>query len=195
MAATLTLKSDTRALHHQLDHHPTLHALMSKDVSIEDYQVALEQLGPWFLAIENTFYALWPAYANVRAKSPLIEADLANIKSHPVKLTPAQLYGVPPATSEAFAVGVMYVCEGSSLGGVVLSRHLKQHLRREDIFSFYHCYGSGLSEHWLNIQTIINEKAISQSELSEQLEGACWAFSSLYHHLCSYKNEPVYAAC
>ncbi|MEY3017968.1 MAG: hypothetical protein RL336_1103 [Pseudomonadota bacterium] len=193
MQFTDTLRLETRHLHRQLDHHPILEALMSPSVTIHDYRATLDVLGAWFMAIESVFYPRWPSDLAIAVKMPPLQHDLRLLARQPVTLVPAALTQLPERPSDAFCLGVMYVCEGSSLGGAVIARHLEKRLQRRDVFQFYSCYGEDLGVHWHRIQRHLNQQAEDVCNAQQIIAGAKWAFNSLYQHLRRFSSEALTA--
>ncbi|HKS13123.1 MAG TPA: biliverdin-producing heme oxygenase [Pseudomonas sp.] len=64
-----------------------------------------------------------------RAKAPALVTDLRNLGLTPTQIDALPLCtALPPVTDQAQALGVMYVLEGSTLGGQVLKRAMAERL-------------------------------------------------------------------
>ena len=83
-----------------------------------------------------------------RRKTPLLAADLAFFGRHPAALP--RCSELPRAANAAETVGVMYVLEGSTLGGQLLSRHFERLLsvRPGAGGTFFAGYGAGTGSMW-----------------------------------------------
>jgi heme oxygenase len=171
------LKQNASALHHKLDHLPMMQQLMSPHLTMAEYGHCMRTLGEWFMAVETRFFHAWPGHLNILAKAPLIAKDLKAIgQSAPIQA--AELRPIPSLNAD-FALGVLYVCEGSTLGGQVLAPRVCRSLGRDDIANYYQCYGAQTFGHWQCVMSFINEALVNENRQKDILNGARWAFSSL----------------
>ncbi len=121
----LQLREATKAAHRSLDHHPLLAALVSQKLAVSDYARALAALHGAHAAIETALAGFSPEEIFPRRLLNL-EADLAELSCRPIDLeTPP-----PLATTDAARIGLMYVLEGSNLGGAVIARLLDTSLTK-----------------------------------------------------------------
>lgn len=126
-AATLRnrLREATSAAHARLDHHPVLGALVTDELSIEQYAAALAALcGPQRAMEAATLGAGLPAGYSIPIRSDALVQDLADLG---VPDWP-HCKDWPDCDSIAGAVGVLYVMEGSRLGGQLIARKLERSL-------------------------------------------------------------------
>lgn len=83
-------------------------------------------------------------------------------------------------TNISYALGVLYVIEGSTLGGKIISNLLKRQLNLSDFseISYFNSYGEATDEMWLNFKQHINtsEELIN---LDEMILGAKDTFEAL----------------
>jgi len=87
-----------------------------------------------------------------RAKLPLLRADLAALGDSPADVLALPLCrDLPTVTSRSQAAGVLYVVEGSTLGGRVIGRHLLRALALtpDSGAAFFASYGDRTGEMWL----------------------------------------------
>jgi heme oxygenase len=85
--------------------------------------------------------------AGRRRKLPLLEADLRALGEDPSRLPAAP--EVPRVDGVPAALGVMYVLEGATLGGRVISRHLASlGIGPETGGAFFGGYGDATGEMW-----------------------------------------------
>ena len=84
-----------------------------------------------------------------RKKTHLLRADLETIGTDPFLLREGVFPALPMNTLEE-VLGAMYVTEGSTLGGAVIVRHLRQNpnLASAREFKFYGCYGEQIGAMW-----------------------------------------------
>lgn len=138
-----SLRRDTASLHRDLDHSPMMRSLLRPELTAETYVRCLQHLYTAYAAIEH---AIDPFFASVpglrwpeRRKTPALLRDLS-------------VFGVaePALRSQSFSVncpaeawGALYVIEGATLGGQIISRMLARHawfddLRGREHFAGYH---------------------------------------------------------
>jgi heme oxygenase len=79
------------------------------------------------------------------------------------------------------AFGALYVMEGSSLGGQVISRHLQSHLglTAQQGASFYNAYGSATGKMWQTFKSYLKAHVQSESAIAEAVAGAQATFTAL----------------
>lgn len=116
------LKRETRADHHRVDQHPLLKPLLKRDVNLEEYTTALSALyapiARLEIALTSSLLAYNVDYALVEREA-LLRADIEQLGGQA-----EQAYCIPPSTSVAEVVGMLYVLEGSRLGGAMIARNI-----------------------------------------------------------------------
>jgi heme oxygenase len=121
-----SLRRDTAALHRVLDRAPMMRRLLRADLTVEEYVRCLQHLYPAYAAIEHVIDPYlaslpglrWPE----RRKTPALVRDLAVFGAKPA-LSPLSFAVRCPAE----AWGALYVIEGATLGGQIISRKLARH--------------------------------------------------------------------
>jgi heme oxygenase len=86
-----------------------------------------------------------------RAKTPLLETDLTLLGHTPATLLALpRCRALPQVTSMSDAIGALYVMEGATLGGQIISRHLFDalHLDAQKGAAFFSGYGEQTGEMW-----------------------------------------------
>lgn len=184
-----SLKEETALLHQQLETSPLSMNLMSAEVSLQQYAAYLAAMKG---VIEFTEAQLFPIVSKLiadkeeRRKLISISEDLkalssqVTIPSYPA-FTPFQL-----PVSPAFAIGVIYVVEGSTLGGRVILKHLQQRLfNLSDGTSFFTGYGEHTGRLWKSFLNAFSGYAVQTNSQKEISEGAQQAFRSIYNYFVS----------
>jgi heme oxygenase len=127
------LRQATKAAHHRLDHHPLLAALLDPAINYQCYGDALAALHGVFSAAESLVAKQEMDDFPYRSRTPALDADLAELGRIPFPFT-----GCLPAPDIAGAhIGLLYVLEGSALGGQVLARQLRLALGAECPLRFF----------------------------------------------------------
>ncbi|SEI65618.1 heme oxygenase [Dyadobacter sp. SG02] len=146
------LRHETAESHQKLEDNPLSKAILTPSVSVKDYQAYLGALFGVTIACEDQVF---PAISHViidlpeRYKSRLIIDDLLA-----TGLTEAEIDALPvyrfDISSVAEALGIMYVLEGSTLGGKILYRHIHEvlGLTPEHGASYFWGYGAQTGNLW-----------------------------------------------
>jgi heme oxygenase len=73
---------------------------------------------------------------------------------------------LPELNNYLQAFGALYVIEGSTLGGQIISRMIQQHIRIENGFglSFFNSYGDNTHQMWAKFKDILNKVAVSEAD-------------------------------
>lgn len=152
------LRTETRPAHRGLDHHPLLAPLIHASLSNAAYAAALSALHGPQQAIEAILAPVVPQ-TKFPPRLPDLERDLAILGISPCPLTVA----MPQIQSEAQLIGVMYVIEGSNLGGAVIARQLETSLSATAPRDFFRNSGGTArwAMFWQFAQTFCQEDAFS----------------------------------
>lgn len=173
------LKENTRQFHDDVEAKFQSQKIFDKSYSLNDYRQIL-----WFnylfhLNFENkAFEAISDETAKelnleARRKIHLLEIDLKNLD---METAEPEDFAV---RSEAEALGILYVMEGSSLGGNVIKKQLSQNPEfGSTVFHFFGCYGEKTGEFWKNFKETLDNK-FSENQYGEVLNGAKKAYQFL----------------
>ncbi len=180
------LRQETRPLHRQLEANSRMRELISSDLTLEAYGEILLRYHALIATIEcclGAYHDAWDHYAydpNSRVKLPRIEQDLRTLNLEP--RPPVNVLGTERLLTDSFPamVGTLYVTEGSSLGGQVISRHLKQHLglSPDNGAAYFNGYGPDTREHWRAFQNFLKAFASEYSEHEVVVHAANHAFKT-----------------
>ena len=115
-----------------------------------------------------------------RAKAPALVTDLRNLGLTPTQIDALPLCAaLPPVTDQAQALGVMYVLEGSTLGGQVLKRAMAERL---DIGAgnggaFLDVYGSETGSLWRGFLQFLEQAPDSPADQARVAQAAIDTFT------------------
>ena len=175
-----TLKEKTKSLHDKLEQQFQSAKIFDKTYTLDNYRKLIHFNYLFLLNFESdVFKALSKETAQnlhleKRRKLPLIEKDLSSLnieKSEPENL--------PEIVNEAEAFGVLYVMEGSTLGGNVIAKQLAKSPEFQNIsFHYFNCYGEDTGVLWKNFKESLDEN-ISEHQYDDVLRGAMRAFEFL----------------
>jgi heme oxygenase len=120
------LREETRGLHKAVEGRHLIAGLMSDDLTPQRYATCLSRLEQFHAALEPAIAAQLSKVAGLdladRQKTAALRRDLAHFGGGPAE----PLAPISFATAAA-AWGALYVIEGASLGGMVISRRLCRH--------------------------------------------------------------------
>lgn len=92
------------------------------------------------------------------------------------------------------ALGCLYVLEGSTLGGTIISKHFSQKLglTPDRGLAYFTSYAERTGEMWRRFQKALSdyvEQSPNPKEISEEIvQSACQVFELLEKHLCSSES-------
>jgi len=183
------LKSGTRARHVALESRTVL---LNKDFSHSDYSQCLQRFYGYYAPLEKrllespAWHEAGLIYDN-RFKTAQIEKDLLALGVTQNALTTiSQCDNLPELETTAQIFGCLYVIEGATLGGQIISKHLNASLGLTPDFgcSFFAGYGKQTGSHWkafgaclsaFATQTVSDEEIIaSANETFQTLD--CWLY-------------------
>jgi heme oxygenase len=171
------LKSSTRVRHAALESRTVL---LNKDLSQANYSQCLQRFFGYYAPLEKCLleFPAWQeagfVYDN-RYKTQQIEHDLTalGLMQNVLKFIP-QCKTLPELKTIAQLFGCLYVIEGATLGGQIISKHLYASLglMPESGASFFAGYGQQTGSHWkafcacmtaFSIQTACDDEIIASA--------------------------------
>lgn len=158
------LKRETAGQHEQLEAQLDL---LRPSFTLREYAGLLARFygfyRPWEEAAWPILETGAPTLAVGRRKSPLLAEDLRFLGGIPEAIPSASL--LPPLTNLGQALGSLYVLEGATLGGQILSRHFAQTLglAREGL-TFFRGYGERTGPMWKKFRDVVTSHAAPANE-------------------------------
>jgi len=161
------LRHETSAQHEAVEANPFNEALGAGTVTAAQAAWFLGKLYGFMQPLEDQLATLAPALdpaweLPARRRAHLIPADLADLLG-PAAITPPRCPVLPPLTTPAQALGVLYVLEGSTLGGQVIARQLEKAglgaARR-----YFTAYGALTGPRWQTTCRLLTEAATPENE-------------------------------
>lgn len=145
------LKESTRDQHDALE---SVVDVMNRTFSLDDYKQLLTKFYRFYSSVEPKLPSgelLEAGFDTApRRKVPLLESDLKALGVlEDVRRLP-EWNGAPAVGTVPAAWGSIYVMEGATLGGQVITRHLKEHLglSAENGGAFFNSYGKEVGPMW-----------------------------------------------
>lgn len=185
-----TLRAATAPMHAALEAAPLSAALLHDHVTAADYATYLYYMRDViFFCEQHVFPIIETVLTGLprRRKLHLIEADLAHI---PAPVHSTNSYHPFSTASVAFALGYMYVIEGSTLGGRVLLKHLAPKLAVDEKAgaAFFAGYGKETAAEWKAFLQQFGMYITAHNSERDAITGAQLAFTSIARHFDKYPN-------
>ena len=192
------LKEETRPMHDAIEKNEYLARVTSDSIQLDEYYKILEAFWGYYAPLEPLLFdnaiEPWLETFNVaqRLKLPLLKADLLSTGKHSEASIAAisQCDSLPTIDSSAKKLGVLYVLEGSTLGGSVITRHLKSKLGDlvENCTQFYFPYGEMTGPNWKNFAMLV-ERSCTPDEHDEIVDAAKQTFETLDNWMTKYHSK------
>lgn len=179
------LRSKTSASHKNLESLPISKSIVNPKITVEEYALYLSLMHD---VVKNLEEDIYPLLSDVipdlgeRKKAQLILNDLNFIKSEkkqnhsPFEATEIK---VP------FAMGIMYVVEGSTLGGRFIIKNIQESFGfdEENGASYFGGYGNKTGSYWKKFLNALTDFETQNNAEEEIIAGADYAFRAIHKHL------------
>ncbi len=156
---SLFLKKQTEEEHRKTENSPIMLSIMGDPFSVADYQVLLKRMLSFYLPIEkkiNAFLENGTLSYSYSPKSPLLQTDLAYLCAKDVKEQRKESDTPALETHENF-LGILYVLEGSTLGGALIHKMLEKHMDVSKAATFFYPYGKETKKRWDETRAFLND--------------------------------------
>lgn len=188
------LRLTTAQSHKDLESLPLSESIINPEITDEQYALYLSLM---YDVVSDAEQNIFPLLENIipdlnhRTKAHLILSDLSvldrNIlapKSRPITQNLNEI-------SPGFALGIMYVVEGSSLGGRVILKNITTALGHDGIkgASYFAGYGDKTGSIWRNFLAVMTEYESKHDAGDEIIAGANFAFDAINDYFT--ENSPV----
>ncbi len=165
--------------------------LMREDFSLEDYRNLLVKFYAFYQPFEDKMREALkhnPIDFNhdERLNTPKILADLRSLGMSEIEISQIEpTDDLPALDSKENIFGSLYVIEGSTLGGQVISRHLKQKFDLDETngAAFFSGYGKDTGKMWNGYRESITNFAEGDANSEEIIVGANETFEKIGHCL------------
>lgn len=155
------LRQETRDHHNHIEGAHLLKAIIDGDISRSDYQLLIEKFYGYIRPCEQQIqHQPWHALLTGREKSPLLAADLLALGHQQTTLSHIHACQCLPALTEReHALGYLYVIEGSTLGGQIISKRLHEtlQLKPETGSRYFTGYGKATKARWDDYCDLLNQ--------------------------------------
>ena len=190
------LRDATAPLHKQLDQQPLLVALLGNDLPLADYQQLLGIYYSLYHQLEaaiKTYLSLQPIDFDYqpRYKTPLLLSDLSYWQIQPEPLR-CQIM-LPDLNSLGALLGLLYVLEGSTLGGQFIAQHLQltYGYTRSTGSDFYSACGEQTQSHWQSFISYLNSFSDQPDLAAQAIDSADLSFACFNQALANTQILPL----
>lgn len=149
------LKDSIQGLHDEAQETRPLDAILSRSITSDEYRAVLERLYGLVVPLESFIAAnldgfdLGRPYAKIERR-PDLERDLMFLGADMEEIATLPLADVPAQPDLPTALGLLYLMEGSRLGGLVIARSLQECLHVSPCHGAAYFASCGKDPHMLN---------------------------------------------
>lgn len=183
------LRQQTGAQHEALEENQYSRAIGNGTISTAGLRFFMKKFYDFFSPLEEAIYQEGIVPVDdvlARRKMHLMYQDLLYLRADEkeLKLKPI-IPGIPEYSSVASKMGIMYVMEGSTLGGKVIGRMLNKSLGldNERGIAFYNSYGDNLGPMWKSFVFSLTDYAVKSKNEAEIIQAATATFASFKNWL------------
>lgn len=179
------LKERTRTHHQRLERDL---AIEKKLQDLPTYCDLLQRWYGWYAPFEQMAASeangTVEDFLSQRWKTPLLEKDIRDLCHASLREIPLAPVAKPRGMAEW--IGTLYVLEGSTLGGQVISRMIEERLglRNGQGYSFFRSYGDQAGARWREFRAFAQE-VLPPENTDRAVAAADQTFESLHQWLCT----------
>lgn len=182
------LRSSTSQAHTALEELPVSESILKPDVTDVEYTHYLTLMRDVVKDVEENIYPVVKPYIadlDSRLRTKHIEADLENLGAVSTPAEKPISGGITEEITPGFAFGVLYVLEGSTLGGRVILKNINKVLGHdaENGAAFFNGHGALTGPQWKSfVEQLIGFEAQYKAE-AEIIKGANYTFEAIRQYL------------
>ena len=183
------LRQATQSHHRQIEQNERLTRLLQPDLTLREYQDILGRMLGFLEPLEEAIATspeapLLQADLGDRRKASWLVQDLLSLgldASAIAAIPRMPAHGLPTVTTQAEAAGVLYVLEGSTLGGQLISRHLARSLNIEPEQGgrFYAGYGQDNGRMWSLFRQWLGALTLDDRQIQQAASAAVQTFAAM----------------
>lgn len=183
-----TLKAETSDLHEAIERRMDLGRMTG---SLAGYRQTLRAFYGLYEPIEASLASAPPSGFRFvpEPKTPRLAADLKALGESEIDRLP-RCPDLPPVDSVPRLVGTLYVLEGASLGGQIISRLLRERLgiTSEAGGRFFHGSGERTGERWRDFRRAADSALRMSNEIDEAVVAARETFTAFDQWLADHET-------
>jgi heme oxygenase len=179
------LKQSTSEFHKAFE--SKLRVLLSAELTLDRYVAIQKKFYGFYRPIEARLFSIrgWDdpeLKLSTRFKIPLLVGDLASLSVDPAEIASLPCCdALPRLETVPEALGCLYVLEGSTLGGRIITALLKKVLPLDESrgCSFFNSYGNEVGLMWSSFLAILERHCEKHDDRDVVVRSACQTFASL----------------
>lgn len=183
------LKSETAHYHRQVEQNPYAKAIMDKTITMDQYIAYLKKFYGFLKPLEDQAVQLpfWEKTGldiAVRGKANLLEQDLMNLGLGRGQIEQIPLCDqLPDISTSAGLFGYLYVIEGSTNGGQIMTKRLSQFLpiEADHGLQYFNAYGTETRTRWSEFMQMLQKSINTQGDHDIMVDTASETFRLLDH--------------
>lgn len=146
------LKEETKSLHDKIEQTFLFKKILRQEITLRDYQLLIKKLYGFITPCEDLIDSLkCKSVIENRKKKPWLEQDLHALKiSNNGDITFPRCIDLPVLSEHEHVLGYLYVMEGATLGGQIITKMLKNQLQitQDHGGRFFYGYGDETKMMW-----------------------------------------------
>jgi heme oxygenase len=166
------LKSETAHYHRQVEQNAYAKAIMNQTVSLGEYKKYLEKFYGFLKPLENQavqqpFWESTGLDIGIRGKANLLENDLRNLGASEEEISQVPLCkDLPDISTPARLFGYLYVIEGSTNGGQIMTKRLSQFLPidADRGLEYFNAYGMETRTRWAEFTELLRQSITAEED-------------------------------
>ncbi|MBP2001351.1 heme oxygenase [Paenibacillus shirakamiensis] len=171
------LKEETAPYHIQTEQNRYATAITDRTLTMDLYREYLEKFYGFVQPIEDQF-ASWSAWNEfgfnyeVTRKTPLLHQDLIALGRTEEEIQALPICDeLPDMSTFSKVIGVMYVLEGSTLGGQMITKLLKQYLPVDAEINghYFNSYGAQTRAQWTEFRELLLKVADVEAKIEDEI--------------------------
>lgn len=181
------LREETRTNHSQIECVPLLKKIIDGQISLDDYQQLIIKFYGYISPCEKQINAVNSDISFDRQKLPLLIKDLLALGVESQAQADIELcHHLPDLTTRPGIIGYLYVMEGSTLGGQVISKILKNKLSlmADSGAAYFSGYGEQTKLKWNSFCQMLEIEA-DKCDQAIIIKSANEVFTTLHHWMLS----------
>jgi heme oxygenase len=156
---TLFLRQETEQEHRKTENSAIMRSVMGEEFLTAAYQALLKRMLSFYSPVEQnivTFESKTDLTYHYQSKHLLLREDLTHLCS---QTTSKEVKGsdIPAVETIEDFLGVLYVLEGSTLGGALIHKALDKHINASKAATFFYPYGKETKKRWNETRAFIDD--------------------------------------
>jgi heme oxygenase len=178
------VKEKTKPHHDKIEMNPYAVAISTGTITPEQYLSYLKKFYGFLAVTESSISKQFTGshmdtVIKARMKAPLLLADLEAMGVPETDTGSISLCkNLPNLDNLNKVLGYMYVIEGSTLGGQIVSQQLRKVLGPGIPLNYFDCYGKETGARWISFCEILTSR-VSEENKEEFINSACDTFIKL----------------